>query len=170
MFILTVVNIGLSIISTLFPTPTFYFYPIFNSACTVIWLYFTACEEGYHGSGCDKHCPYPYYGLNCASRCNCVDKDCHYQFGCYKCKGGIFVFVILTSRYYEYFVYNNWTLFLIRLQWYIKLKNSLFKLKEYVFVLINILIESKCYRNKNDIKNPVWKRYNWFCVKFNILN
>ena len=55
----------------------------FKSVC------FTACEEGYHGSGCDKHCSYPYYGLNCALKCKCIHKHCHYQNSCINSKGGI---------------------------------------------------------------------------------
>ncbi|XP_078321485.1 uncharacterized protein LOC111111803 [Crassostrea virginica] len=46
-----------------------------------------ACEVGYHGSDCEKRCPYPSYGQNCALKCNCIDKDCHYQNGCNKTGG-----------------------------------------------------------------------------------
>ena len=64
-----------------------------------IWLYFTACEVGYHGSGCDKRCPYPSYGLNCALKCNCIHKDCHYQNGCNNSKGGILMLNINCIEY-----------------------------------------------------------------------
>nr|XP_022303256.1 cell death abnormality protein 1-like [Crassostrea virginica] len=48
-----------------------------------------ACETGFNGSSCDQQCPYPLYGLNCASRCNCIYKDCHHQYGCNKSTGDI---------------------------------------------------------------------------------
>ena len=71
------------------------------------WSHFADCETGFNGSSCDQQCPYPSYGLNCASKCNCIYKDCHYQYGCKKSRGGIFLSTIITARYYNCFISSS---------------------------------------------------------------
>lgn len=49
---------------------------------------FLACGKGYNGTNCSMTCPYPTYGQNCQSNCNCIFKDCDHRNGCNRTKGG----------------------------------------------------------------------------------
>lgn len=41
-----------------------------------------ACEKGYNGTNCKQKCPFPWYGLGCQRKCNCIDKVCDHVNGC----------------------------------------------------------------------------------------
>lgn len=53
-----------------------------------IMLFRPACEKGYNGTNCSMICPYPSFGQNCKSNCNCILKDCDHRYGCNRTKGG----------------------------------------------------------------------------------
>lgn len=40
------------------------------------------CEEGYTGQNCEIVCPFPSYGLDCQSICNCAETTCDHVNGC----------------------------------------------------------------------------------------
>lgn len=40
------------------------------------------CEEGYTGKNCEIVCPFPSYGLDCQSICNCAETTCDHVNGC----------------------------------------------------------------------------------------
>ena len=79
------------------------------------WSHFAACETGFNGSSCDQQCPYPSYGLNCASKCNCIYIDCHHKYGCHKSTGGIFLFIIITACYYYCFIFILFKFILLKI-------------------------------------------------------
>ncbi|XP_052683327.1 multiple epidermal growth factor-like domains protein 10 [Crassostrea angulata] len=41
-----------------------------------------SCKAGFHGTDCKDKCPFPSYGLDCQSTCNCTDKECDHVKGC----------------------------------------------------------------------------------------
>lgn len=41
-----------------------------------------ACEVGYTGPNCHIECPFPMYGKDCQSMCNCSDNVCDHIRGC----------------------------------------------------------------------------------------
>lgn len=43
---------------------------------------FTECEAGTIGSQCEIVCPYPWYGKQCLSTCNCSEDQCNPAEGC----------------------------------------------------------------------------------------
>lgn len=45
--------------------------------CTCI-----ACEIGFYGKNCEHKCPYPKYGRDCQSQCNCSVAKCDHVNGC----------------------------------------------------------------------------------------
>lgn len=53
---------------------------------------FSVCREGYTGKNCTLACPFPSYGLNCQSACDCSDEDCNYVTGCRLHARGINIF------------------------------------------------------------------------------
>ncbi|XP_056014621.1 scavenger receptor class F member 1-like isoform X3 [Ostrea edulis] len=38
--------------------------------------------SGFYGENCALSCPLPYYGIQCRSKCNCSEDECHLQYGC----------------------------------------------------------------------------------------
>uniref|UniRef100_K1QB77 EGF-like domain-containing protein n=1 Tax=Magallana gigas TaxID=29159 RepID=K1QB77_MAGGI len=40
------------------------------------------CEKGYAGQICEIVCPFPSYGLDCQSVCNCTETTCDHVNGC----------------------------------------------------------------------------------------
>ncbi|XP_052681383.1 multiple epidermal growth factor-like domains protein 6 [Crassostrea angulata] len=64
------------------------------------------CEKGYNGTNCSMICPYPSFGQNYKSNCNCILKDCDHRYGCNRTKGESdippslgFIYTSLTSEY-----------------------------------------------------------------------
>lgn len=43
---------------------------------------FPACDKGYTGHNCEDVCPFPSYGLDCQSICNCAETQCNPVNGC----------------------------------------------------------------------------------------
>lgn len=41
-----------------------------------------ACQKRYTGQNCDVACPYPSYGLDCQTICNCAKLFCDHVNGC----------------------------------------------------------------------------------------
>lgn len=62
-------------------------------SCTVLsqldFSFNTVCPIGFFGDKCDTECAYPWYGVQCGSKCDCADLDCHPALGCQN-KGQIF--------------------------------------------------------------------------------
>lgn len=48
---------------------------------TIKHLY-VACEKGYTGQNCENACPFPSYGMDCQSVCNCAELFCDHVNGC----------------------------------------------------------------------------------------
>lgn len=46
------------------------------------------CKEGYHGESCEQKCGFPWYGLGCQKKCNCIDKVCDHVKGCFPSSKG----------------------------------------------------------------------------------
>lgn len=44
--------------------------------------YILACDKGYNGHNCNAICPFPTYGLDCQSICNCTETFCDPVDGC----------------------------------------------------------------------------------------
>lgn len=42
----------------------------------------SACVKGFTGHNCNVICPFPAYGLDCQSICNCTEKSCDPGDGC----------------------------------------------------------------------------------------
>lgn len=42
----------------------------------------SACVKGFTGHNCNVICPFPAYGLDCQSTCNCTEKSCDPGDGC----------------------------------------------------------------------------------------
>ncbi|XP_048770012.2 cell death abnormality protein 1-like [Ostrea edulis] len=40
------------------------------------------CSRGFYGPKCENYCPYPTYGQECQSLCNCIQQLCHPINGC----------------------------------------------------------------------------------------
>lgn len=40
------------------------------------------CMPGYNGVNCSSPCPYPFYGVDCQSTCNCSRNLCDVSMGC----------------------------------------------------------------------------------------
>lgn len=55
-------------------------------SCTVLsqldFSFNTVCPIGFFGDKCDTECAYPWYGVQCGSKCECTDPDCHPALGC----------------------------------------------------------------------------------------
>lgn len=57
-----------------------------------IFKYYVACEEGYTGQNCEIVCPFPSYGLDCQSICNCAETTCDHVNGCRGYSSGIYCY------------------------------------------------------------------------------
>lgn len=42
----------------------------------------SACDKGFTGNNCNVLCPFPSYGLDCQSLCNCTETSCNPVDGC----------------------------------------------------------------------------------------
>ncbi|XP_048767865.1 multiple epidermal growth factor-like domains protein 11 [Ostrea edulis] len=42
------------------------------------------CEVGYYGGNCTEPCPFPSFGEDCQSFCNCSEDQCNHEKGCSK--------------------------------------------------------------------------------------
>lgn len=51
------------------------FHITFNIICI-------ACDKGFLGVNCNTRCPYPMYGIQCQSECNCNTTFCDHVNGC----------------------------------------------------------------------------------------
>eukprot|EP00105_Crassostrea_gigas_P034264 XP_019918412.1 PREDICTED: cell death abnormality protein 1-like [Crassostrea gigas] len=40
------------------------------------------CDRGFRGENCNTRCPYPTYGKDCQSKCNCNVTYCDHISGC----------------------------------------------------------------------------------------
>lgn len=73
---------------------------LFQKACIIlivwniyrIFKYYVACEEGYTGQNCEIVCPFPSYGLDCQSVCNCTETTCDHVNGCKGYSSGIYCY------------------------------------------------------------------------------
>lgn len=59
---------------------------------------FVECDAGKIGSHCEIVCPYPFYGKQCLSKCNCSKDHCDTANGCI----GIHVFYIRSFSIYKH--------------------------------------------------------------------
>lgn len=48
----------------------------------IISLSYTECKDGKIGRRCEIDCPFPWYGRQCLSRCNCIQYYCDSTYGC----------------------------------------------------------------------------------------
>lgn len=61
---------------------------------TLLQIYMTMniicidCDKGYYGPYCDFKCPFPLYGYDCQSVCDCNVTYCDHVNGCIKSTGG----------------------------------------------------------------------------------
>lgn len=63
------------------------------------WIVWTsACDKGYTGQNCEDVCPFPGYGVDCQSMCNCTETQCDPVNGC---KGHSTKFGTIFKRYIE---------------------------------------------------------------------
>lgn len=46
------------------------------------------CDKGYFGPNCDVKCPFPVYGYDCRSACDCNVTYCDHVNGCIQYSGG----------------------------------------------------------------------------------
>lgn len=50
-------------------------------------IVYLACENGFTGINCVTKCPYPSYGRDCQSLCDCIATFCDYANGCIQASG-----------------------------------------------------------------------------------
>lgn len=62
-----------------------------------IFKYYVACEEGYTGQNCEIVCPFPSYGLDCQSICNCAETTCDHVNGCRGYSSGIYCYNFMSQ-------------------------------------------------------------------------
>lgn len=51
----------------------------------------TECIHGYTGTECSITCPYPLFGKDCQSVCNCSIPECDFVSGCHN---GMYTFTV----------------------------------------------------------------------------
>lgn len=57
-----------------------------------------ACDKGYYGPNCDFKCPFPVYGYDCQSVCDCNVTYCDHVNGCLQSSGDtIYYYFIVPS-------------------------------------------------------------------------
>lgn len=71
-----------------------------------IFKYYVACEEGYTGQNCEIVCPFPSYGLDCQSICNCAETTCDHVNGCRGYSSGIYCYNFWSQ--YAVFKFYQW--------------------------------------------------------------
>lgn len=63
-----------------------------------------ACDKGYFGTNCDFKCPFPQYGYDCQSVCDCNVTYCDHVNGCLQSsKGKMTYYFIVPCVTYERF-------------------------------------------------------------------
>lgn len=60
---------------------------------------------GYTGQNCEIVCPFPSYGLDCQSVCNCTETTCDHVNGCRGYSSGTYIVIIqcLNMQYFQFY-------------------------------------------------------------------
>lgn len=78
-------NVNVSIVQVFYHSISYHLFKFItkymNNLNTIKHLH-VACEKGYTGENCENACPFPTYGLDCQSICNCTELFCDHVNGC----------------------------------------------------------------------------------------
>lgn len=98
-----------------------------------------ACDKGYTGHNCEDVCPFPSYGLDCQSICNCAETQCNPVNGC----NGYLTGFVNKKKYSDLYLKNSFNCFQLILPFFLLLNFSVEKItffftkwKEFVGVFL----------------------------------